>query len=70
MEYIKNFRGVHATKDFKEGDLLLKIPTRLILRYEVVSKSVMGKKIVDSGLENPFGFNLSCVPLFVTFLLE
>ena len=48
--YSKHIRGMHATKDIKEGEIILFVPRRLIITLENVSETEFGKKMIEKEM--------------------
>jgi histone-lysine N-methyltransferase SETD3 len=44
--YSADYRGVHAAKDVKKGDILLYVPLKQIITLEMAFESPIGRKMV------------------------
>lgn len=50
--YSADYRGVHAAKDIKKGEIILYVPKEQIITLEMAFASPVGKKMYEKGLRN------------------
>lgn len=48
--YSEDYRGVHAARDIKKGEIILYVPKDLIITLELAFASPIGKKMYEKGL--------------------
>ncbi len=48
--YSPDYRGVHAARDIKKGEIILYVPKPLIITLEMAIGSPIGKKMYEKGL--------------------
>ena len=48
--YSENYRGVHASRDIKNGETILLVPLNQIITLEMAFKSSIGKLMYEKGL--------------------
>ena len=48
--YTADYRGVHAARDIKKGEIVLSIPKEQIITLEMAFASPIGKKMFEKGL--------------------
>ena len=48
--YSENYRGVHASRDIKNGETILLVPLNQIINLEMAFKSPIGKLMYEKGL--------------------
>lgn len=48
--YTADYRGVHAARDIKKGEIILYVPKEQIITLEMAISSPVGKKMYEKGL--------------------
>lgn len=48
--YTEDYRGVHAARDIKKGEVILYVPKPLIITLEMAIGSPVGKRMFEKGL--------------------
>jgi len=48
--YSDNYRGVHASRDIKNGETILLVPLKQIITLEMAFSSPIGKQMYEKGL--------------------
>lgn len=48
--YSEDYRGVHAARDIKKGEIILYVPKEQIITLEMAMASPVGKKMYEKGL--------------------
>ena len=48
--YTEDYRGVHAARDIRKGEIILYVPKPLIITLEMAIASPVGKKMYEKGL--------------------
>lgn len=48
--YTEDYRGVHAARDIKKGEIILYVPKEQIITLEMAMASPVGKKMYEKGL--------------------
>jgi hypothetical protein len=48
--YTEDYRGVHAARDIKKGEIILYVPRHQIITLEMAISSPVGKKMYEKGL--------------------
>ena len=48
--YAPDYRGVHAARDIKKGEIILYVPKEQIITLEMAFASPVGKKMYEKGL--------------------
>ena len=48
--YTADYRGVHAARDIKKGEIILYVPKHQIITLEMAFASPIGKKMYEKGL--------------------
>ena len=48
--YTEDYRGVHAARDIKKGEIILYVPKPLIITLEMAIGSPVGKRMFEKGL--------------------
>lgn len=50
--YSKDYRGVHAARNIKKGDIVLFVPLSQIITLEMAFESPIGRKMVQKNMKN------------------
>jgi histone-lysine N-methyltransferase SETD3 len=50
--YSRDYRGVHAARNVKKGDILLFVPLSQIITLEMAFESPIGRKMVQKNMKN------------------
>ncbi len=64
VEYAEDFRGVHAAKRIKKGDVIMSVPEKAVVTFEsIVANSPLAKLVFDSGvkLEREMTTAMACI---------
>ena len=48
--YTADYRGVHAARDIKKGEIILLVPKHQIITLEMAMTSPVGRKMYEKGL--------------------
>ena len=48
--YTEDYRGVHAARDIKKGEIILYVPKKQIITLEMAFASPVGSKMYEKGL--------------------
>lgn len=48
--YSPEYRGVHAARDIKKGEIILHVPKKQIITLEMAIASPIGRKMYEKGL--------------------
>ena len=69
-EFKTTGRGMRATEDIEEGDIVLRVPSDILLTSEIAKSSTIGQSIIDLNLELEAKIPLGILVPVVFFMYE